>query len=78
MQFIRLKGDIVIFIKAIQAINIHPAAKQTLPDGKEVDSKPVISVMLAMNAINVQYETDEEARAQYEAILKCLEVSHES
>jgi hypothetical protein len=78
MQFIRLKDDILIFVRAIQAVNIHKSGKTKLADGTEVDTKPVISVMLAMNAINVQYDTDEEACAQYAAIIKVLEVSHES
>lgn len=72
MQYIKLKDDIVVMVKAIQAVNIHKGGKQTLPDGKEIDVKPTLSVMLPMNAINVQYDSEGDARANYEAILKIL------
>lgn len=77
MRFIRLKDDIVIFVKNIQAINIAKAGKQKMQDGTLVDTKPIVSVMLTMNSINTQFDTDEQARAQYEAILKSLELADE-
>ncbi len=74
MQFIRLKDDVVVFVKNIQAINIHKGGIVKNQQGEDVETKPVVSVMLNMNSINAQFDTEAEARAQYEAILKALEV----
>ena len=72
MQFIQVKDDIIIMVTAVQALNVHKASKQTLQDGKEVDVKAFVSIMLAMNTINIQYDTDEEARTTYEAIKRII------
>jgi hypothetical protein len=72
MQFIQVKDDIIVLITAIQALNIHKGGKQKVAEDKEIETKPCVSIMLTMNAINVSYDTEGEARATYEAIKKVL------